>query len=538
MGHPGYPCKAVSFARRIRRRAMKQPKRSPIETKGDLLGKFISVTGEAGDRQHAELEDHLRQFNLTWLLRRIGEMEGKIQRGQGMLVDGVAVLHHALAYVAMVAIEVADDETPRIPEIADVVRAAKLFNGLWEPSIRGDRVFEFLVRMGYEQFTFFDLQHTLARTWLLYRDLWLQVPGAAVIDIEAAIRAVTGLDLRALIVLALMHSGRAIQGYTTSTLGESAASALEGLGASVAAEERFLRWASAGYQEFRDFASRRPADRGYERYRPNPLLRWPLLRPDVAPDGSSTPVYLAPVPLMVVRRVTEGLHHDLSQHLDRGGGDNPYRHAYGLVLQAYVGHLLRASHGDERVLPEWDYGPKGRTVATPDWLVLEGDRLVVIEVKESVVTLDTKSTGARDAMARDLKKTLSRAAGQVLHFRQDLRNQTVGLERLRHVQHVELMIVAGDRVPFANWVFKEALGLPGAMDIHICSIEEFELLQKRCWCDGMSDLLEAKRHDKRSIEQDFREFCFELGGVELEHPVIEKAYADLAARWEEAEGAE
>lgn len=499
--------------------------------KGELLGKFIGVTRERGDRQHVELEAHLSQFNLTLLLRRIGELDGQIQRSGVAIVDGVAVLRHALAYIAMVGVEVAGDETARIPELMDLVQAARLFNGLCEPSIRGDKVFEFMVRVGYEQFTHFDLRHALARAHLIYELLWARVPQAAGIDVARAIESVTGLDFRSLIVLALICGGRANQGYVTRTLGEGADGALQGVGTSAEAEQKFLDLVSSSYSEFREEAGKHRAKPGFERYRPNPLLRWPLLRPDIAPEGSTTPVYLAPAPLMVVRRVTEGLHYDLSQHLDHGGNDNPYRNAFGSVFQEYVGHLLRASHGEDRVLPEWDYGPKGRRAATPDWLVLEGDRLVVVEVKESVVTLVTKSTGAREAMVQDLQKTLRRAAKQLLRFRQDLRDGALGLERLSHVRHVQLMIVAGDRVPFANWVVKLALDVPAASSIHICSIEEFEFLQKLCWADGMFDLLEAKLRDKRSAQQDFHEYCFELGGKDLEHPVIAQAFEELSASW-------
>lgn len=499
--------------------------------KGDLLGKYIGVTGQPGDREHGELEDHLRRFNLTLMLRRLGELAGQI-RGPALVIDDVAVMHHALTYIAMVAIEVADDESRRVPELRDIVHAAKIFNGLFEPSIQGGKVFEYLVRLGYEQFIHFDLRHTLARTWLLYRKIWPRVPQAVSIDIAATIETVTGLDLQTLVVVALMYSGRSSQGYVTRTLGERAASALEAIGASARAEEVFLGWASATYQQFREEVGRFPALQGYERYRPNPLLRWPLLHPDVVPEGSTTPVHLAPVPLMVVRRVTEGLFHDLADHLDHGGTDNPFRNAFGFVFQAYVGHLLRASHGEDRVLAEWTYGPRARSVATPDWLVLEEDRLVVIEVKASVVRTETKSTGARDAMARDLERTLRRAAQQLLGFRQDLQRRVIGLERLQHIRKVELMVVAGDRVPFANWVFKQALGIPAAKDVHICSIEEFELLQERCWGDGLYDLLEAKRHEQRGAAQDFREWCYELGGNSLEHPAIATAYRELAARWD------
>jgi hypothetical protein len=69
----------MSFRRRLRRRVRKEPKRPPVEVKGNLLGKHLVVTGESGTTEHRELESLLRQYNLTFTLRRLGELAGQIE---------------------------------------------------------------------------------------------------------------------------------------------------------------------------------------------------------------------------------------------------------------------------------------------------------------------------------------------------------------------------------------------------------------------------------------------------------------------------
>jgi hypothetical protein len=51
---------------------------------------------------------------------------------------------------------------------------------------------------------------------------------------------------------------------------------------------------------------------------------------------------------------------------------------------------LRAGSPLGSVLPEWKYRSNGKERHTPDWFVVEGDRLLVIEAKQSVIDLKAK----------------------------------------------------------------------------------------------------------------------------------------------------
>lgn len=70
----------------------------------------------------------------------------------------------------------------------------------------------------------------------------------------------------------------------------------------------------------------------------------------------------------------------------------------------------------ETVKGDWKYGAGRNVKDTPDWIVIDGTRAVLIEVKQSGLFLDTKMWGGLVALRRDLKKTLGEAAQQLAVF--------------------------------------------------------------------------------------------------------------------------
>ncbi|MEO8906328.1 MAG: hypothetical protein ABI488_27190 [Polyangiaceae bacterium] len=216
--------------------------------------------------------------------------------------------------------------------------------------------------------------------------------------------------------------------------------------------------------------------------------------------------------------------------------NNAFRTAFGHVFQEYVGTLLRAGSGKATVIAEFPYGPKSLRRDSPDWMVLEGNRLVVIEVKQSAITLGTKMVGTIESVISDLRKTLTVAARQVLTFRDDLRAHIAGLEALGDVTDVELLVVTHDQIPFANSVFRRIImsdGVPGASDVHFCSIDEFENLQRYAWGGSLFGHLRSKHADafKQSHSKDFHDWLSELGPPWGGHPLLRDVFQRLSITW-------
>lgn len=147
------------------------------------------------------------------------------------------------------------------------------------------------------------------------------------------------------------------------------------------------------------------------------------------------------------------------------------------------------------VLAEWKYKSAGKVRDTPDWLVVDGERLVVIEAKQSVIDLRAKVLGHLDLVAKGLRGTLTKGTRQLLTFRADVERRVKGLECLQGVREIELLIVTYDDAPFANWIFRDLIAreIPNAADVHICSIDDFEEIQRYYWQRSLFDALRAKR---------------------------------------------
>jgi hypothetical protein len=508
---------------------------------GKLLGFDIVVTGGTEATTVSDLRSYVARFNLTWFLRRIGEITCGLERGQLDSIGGVHVSRHSLAYVALVAIAASSDEPELVPDFSNLAEAVRIFNCLHDPLVEeaesSDAALEHLIRVGYSQLSGgADLQNLIARTSIIFGAAWARSPDASRFDVAAAIEATTGVTQAQLLVLGLAFSGRALTvgsaGYVTPYDKQVLAKFPPGLGIGSEQQARFLNWVSATYAEIRELAARvQVPNETYEKYRLSPLLLTPLVRPDRPPPTATKDVYLAPVPAYLARRVTDGIYHALATANQGSGKANAFRAAFGFAFQEYVGELLNVGSPSGTVLREWEYGKRHGRRQTPDWLVHEEDRLLVIEVKQSVVTLNTKMLGHMASLAENLEKTLTAAVRQLLTFKSDLEAGAPDLERLHGVRHVELLVVTHDEVPFGNWVMRNVIAdrEPGADTVQICSIDEFEEMQRYCWGRSPFDLLSAKRLGPgNASEFGLSQWLQARGSAPFpKHPLLHQAFEQL-----------
>lgn len=512
------------------------PRTPPAEVKGTLFGKRMLVTADPATFDFDDLRRHLSRFSLVWTLRRIAEVGKAIGDSSWKEIEGIPVATHCLAFLALTAIESSTDENPRIPNPGDIAEAARIYNGLGENYRNdGSDAFEAFIRIGYAQFSTPRQQHAIPRNWMLYRDTWYRCKKAARFDIASAIFKETGLSLQQLMVLTLAYGGRSASGYCSPYSDENLKTFPGRLGIGPEEQAKFLKRVTASYAEIRELGAKTPMRSGYEKYRLNPLLLKPVVRPDSLPEAAPSNTLLVPARSHLVRRITDGLYHDLATAYDLGGGENPFRVAFGYAFQAYVGELLAAASGKTRVLPEWSYGPKGKQRTTPDWMILDGNKLVVVEVKQSALTLDTKMFGDLAGLADDLRRTLVHGVQQLLKFRTDVLDRHQGLKELHGVDEVELVLLTYDAIPWANWILRDALAKqkPEAEDIHLISVQSFEDFQRYYWGDSPFALLRKKRlGGSEASQSDFNEWLYTLRKPKVDsHPFIERARSDFNETW-------
>lgn len=504
-----------------------------------FLGYDVVATGGAETRPLSELRAYLATLNLTWFLRRIAEVSSRLDRGGSDDVSGVQVSRHSLAYLALVAIESSSDDVVLVPDFTHVAEAARLFNALRDPLVAeaasDDAALEHAIRLGYSQLSGgVDLKNLVARALLLFGEIWVRSPEASQLDVVAAINALTGLNHAQLTALGFALSGQALStGFVAPYDASALAKFPAALGIGASQQALFLEWVSASYAEIRQAAAQLPVpNETYEKYRLSPFLTTPLVRPDRPPTDAPKDVYLAPTPTYLARRVTDGVYHALSKAHEGARKENAFRAAFGFAFQEYVGALLEAGSPKGSVLREWTYGKRGQRRQTPDWLVLEGDCLLVIEVKQSVVTLQTKILGHMDVLTASLERTLAAAVRQLLGFKRALLTDAPGLARLSAVRHVELLVVTFDEVPFGNWVMRDAIAnrVDGANDVQICSIDEFENLQRYCWGSSPFEMVSVKRENASAF--DFGRWLQARGEAPFaHHPFLRATFDRLMASY-------
>lgn len=511
---------------------------------GNLTGVGLEVIN-APPSTLDDLSSFLRQFTLARFLKIVGGVAGEYERGLRRL-HGVEVRSYSLAYLALVAVEASSDQATSAPSRADVARALRKFYGLPEPLLtevdaRPDAALEHAIRASYVQLSGnVNLGNVLARAWLIYGVAWARSAKSALFGIASAIADATGLTLEQLMFLGYAFSGQAHnQGYVTPYATAKLASLPGYLGIGEAEQARFLDWSTASYDQIRRAAASFPVpSRDYEKYRLSPFVSRPLVRADALPAEAPTDALLAPAPAYLARRVTEGVFHALSGAHQGVGSKNPFRTAFGYAFQEYVGMLLEAGSLPGSVLAEWKYPTAAGEQDTPDWLVLDGDRVIVIEVKTSVVDLKAKVLGHLELVAKSLKRNLAKAADQLLTFRSDVERQASGLERLANVREFELLVVTHDEAHFANWVMREQVAreIEGASDVHICSVDDFEELQRYYWQRSLFDALRAKRQgDFRDQAYGVREWVEERAVPSVaRHPLLASTFDALIDAWTQA----
>jgi len=511
---------------------------------GYLDGKAIIVYGRNEKSTIEQVRQHLRKQPTYALLRALGRTASTIERGTRDVstVNGVPVTMHAVATLALLAIEASNDYRAAARRIDDeyLAKLFDLFFHLPDPISASDgagTAAEFMLRAGDHQFIYQgELRHQLPRMWLILKELWPGVTQATeqvptpLVDFEK----LTGLTIEEafLIGLAFMGAGKAgvVEPFVAYSRGTAPASLQT---AFTAAKRRaFLAWTSGDYATVRQLAAGfKPPSEAHLRYRFNPLRQFPLVQPVVQIDGVSPDGVLLPVWRLLYERVTLGVFHDLADHYNRGGGDNPFRNAFGHVFQAYVGRILREAMTASDVVEEWKYGPE--EVDTPDWIVVEGQRAAVIEVKHPALFLTTKQWGNVESLRADLLKSIGKAVRQLTKFQDAIARGVAGLDRVKGLD-LELVIVTFDRLHYANSVVRDELEnvtkelkLSSVPHVHIISVEDFEYLAGMCAGGSLVDELAEKRRDAGNDRMDFGDWLGHRRGPGVTNAFLSRKYSEF-----------
>ncbi|MEP9386012.1 hypothetical protein [Mesorhizobium sp. KR9-304] len=142
-------------------------------------------------------------------------------------------------------------------------------------------------------------------------------------------------------------------------------------------------------------------------YMPSLMRRFPLFsRTDARETG-----YIAPLPPLVLARVTAGLYYDFM------AGSQQMMEKANRRFEQYIRKLLVAYHGRVEAFSGDRYGPKGLKVNPPDCLVMDGNEIkIAIECKATKLTFEAQFAEDPLSSAKQGFEQMAKAVFQLWRF--------------------------------------------------------------------------------------------------------------------------
>lgn len=491
-----------------------------VRIKGKIAGKnLIAYTPKGGKKYSPEdIGKYLKKFQLNEALRLVGEISYKYIFSSNVpcqIIDGIPVSDATLAYIAMRLIENSNDYRGHIMTLADILKVCDMYFGLRDPIETDEKAVECLIRFGATQFDYDrEMRNLIPRTLAIYRNLWGQVSRANAVNIQKAIQNISGITLEEILIFSFAFCGTSKKGFFRiyEQVDSTGKKVIELFNKK--RQLAFVNWISCNYSGFREKAKIEKAPHPYfEKHRFNPLITNPIIVPDRNPAPGAPQVYILPAPRLLHERVTRGLYFDLSDFFREDGKSNIFRTAFGHVFEKYVGLLLENAIGRADVLGEWKYAKSSKK--TPDWIILQSERAILIEVKQSGLYRKAKTWGKIEQIKKDLTHTIGQGIKQLCNFEYDVQSgKHEELKLLCNINEVERVIVIYDRPYFLNSLLRDQIwdifhtenyNIPTNYHCHAISIEEFEYLVGMHG-ENLFDILKAKRLDSDNDAMDFRDY--------------------------------
>lgn len=351
---------------------------------------------------------------INWMSRRLEQLNQALipitaheYIGKIRVRASVNVSHHGLATMAMYAIRQSRSAGTAVPTGSDIARLSSnlyVIEDKWVRNRHEDEPLMALVRVANAQFPY---QETFGHLIPRYIALFEAKPKTPPIDIDAAFLKRTGLQINEFIAIGFMfysalslNNGIGMDYFKKSQLQQSNLKPLltdEKL-------QSFLMMTSLRMDEFRErrYKEEREADDNGP-YVFNPLVSFPLIR-----MGGG--IVSAPVPRLIIHRVSKGIYYDLLDAFSNPPHHNPFTEWFGFALEEYIGNLLTAVFGSERVFHETSYGGK---LPTPDWVGVDGELAIALESRSSRLPKLMKTTAHSIEVKARIKEAITEPASKL-----------------------------------------------------------------------------------------------------------------------------
>jgi hypothetical protein len=468
-----------------------------------ILGKQVYVYDSGTKATIVEVEAILEKYDQLSLLRVIADLGTQIYRsGSATVQYGKIPVNDSFLTFAALTIINCNRFTNQIDAGHDDLQP--LFGRLWSlydqridhEALNGN---EILLRIAYSQFQYQnELLNALSRTIYIYKHIW---PNRLLMTENDIFEETLGISFDHLFfhAFSVLSSERSYFYNNAIEIGQQVNTRL-GLAISGDTENAFLAWAAASLKAIRTYQG--PLE--------NALHVHPIVDTGIIPPGEGREVYLLITKNCLSLKLGQYLYFDFIDKYSVPGQGNVFKQAYGSAFQEYIGVLLKNHFRSWHVIPEVRYLKKKNQVDTVDWILRRDDRVVLIEVKQSSVFLDTKTTGSLDSFKLDCRKTLCKAFDQLKTTRDDIISGAYAeLEHLRPIQKVEMLCVVADPLYFGNMLLPElGADYPEMHVINIADLEDLLEIQKKD--QNLHYLLGKKRKRSSFQAMDFKEYNIHL----------------------------
>jgi hypothetical protein len=191
-----------------------------------------------------------------------------------------------------------------------------------------------------------------------------------------------------------------------------------------------------------------------KKYNLNPLTKYPVIRlwGDSENEEPFDDKFIAPVPELLLHRITIGLYYQLYHKFGE-----KFKNDFGDLFELYVGkiiagfnlpHVIIAEKDVDRYLPT--KGKKGTKARRPDWIIFSDNGIILIECKATHYTQDMFEHGI-EAKNMACLDQIRKALDQFAKFEPLLPNLCKKIGKAYSVLKVQKVIVA----------FEPMLGLNG-----------------------------------------------------------------------------
>lgn len=441
----------------------------------------------------------------------------------------VAVTHHGLAMVAMLALRQHPWSKGREPRLEDIIRLVNNVDHIEYPLPESvDDVLMTLIRVSHQQWPFQEgMLDFIPRHVLLY--LKTAVPSPS-IDPKSVFLDKTGITLEEFMAIGMLMYAAGLRHHTfPREYLENTEVAL--LRPYVTSDKltAFLSVAGADFKSFRQMClneEREYPDAGP--YQFNPLFSRPVI---IRKDG----LLCLPVPRLAIHRVTRGLYYDLQEEFSELGG-NPFAEWFGHAFEDYGGLLLRDTFGEKNVFPEPRYGRS--EIGGPDWTIIRQDTALVLEFRSGRLHKRAKTYADYQEIITLLKRNIVETLLKLPQKIEDLKSGKTGTPVVRDMRYIPAVVTYEPLYPHGLMLqlIRQELSEKGMsdFDFELMSIEDLEWLLAWATHGDPLELLHNKWSNVTTKDKSIRDFIGdetqEHSVTNLRNPLLERTWAQYLGK--------